>query len=117
MLPPPLPYSHPLCYFPCFYLMKGWMEKRPLGNTLNKCRTEMWENLKSLWMVWVPFQIINFSVVPLHLRIPYGKEGLPLPPHVHAGSAPPCLTSIVLILTGIMLRVASRASALATTLQ
>lgn len=31
----------------------------------------MWENLKALWAVWVPSQLINFSVVPLHLRVPF----------------------------------------------
>lgn len=24
-----------------------------------------------MWSIWIPAQLINFSVVPLHLRVPY----------------------------------------------
>ena len=62
---------HPFFYFPCFYLMKGYMEGRPLASTYDKYRAELWENCKALWKIWVPAQLVNFAVVPRHLRIPY----------------------------------------------
>mmetsp|Transcript_7269 Transcript_7269/g.15867 ORF Transcript_7269/g.15867 Transcript_7269/m.15867 type:complete len:238 (+) Transcript_7269:230-943(+) len=62
---------HPLMYFPAFYLLRGAMEGRDPRYSLEKCKNEMWENLKALWAVWVPAQLVNFSVVPLHLRVPF----------------------------------------------
>jgi len=62
---------HPLFYFPCFYALKGTVEGRPLASSFTKYQEDMWENCKALWAVWVPAQLVNFGVVPLHLRIPY----------------------------------------------
>ena len=38
---------------------------------MEKYKTEIWDSVKALWAVWVPAQLINFSFVPRHLRIPY----------------------------------------------
>ena len=62
---------HPFVYFPAFYLLKGAAEGRPAGASLAACRAELWDNCKALWMIWVPAQTVNFTVVPRHLRIPY----------------------------------------------
>jgi hypothetical protein len=73
-LPPgPFPSSHPFCYFPTFYLLKGAVEGRPLASTYDAYRAELWDNCKALWKIWVPAQLLNFAVVPRHLRIPYGE--------------------------------------------
>ena len=64
-------HSHPLLYFPAFYSFKGLVEGRPWLSSMSKCRAELWENLKALWMIWVPAQLINFAFVPRHLRIPF----------------------------------------------
>lgn len=62
---------HPLLYFPCFYALKGMVEGRPMTESINDYREHLWENCKALWMIWVPAQMVNFTVVPLHLRIPF----------------------------------------------
>lgn len=62
---------HPLVYFPAFYTLKGAVEGRPIAETYDKYRADLWENCKALWMIWVPAQMVNFTVVPLHLRIPF----------------------------------------------
>lgn len=62
---------HPLMYFPAFYMLKGAVEGRALEDTVAKYRTELWDNLKACWMIWVPAQFVNFTLVPLHLRIPF----------------------------------------------
>uniref|UniRef100_A0A7S0V9X4 Peroxisomal membrane protein n=1 Tax=Polytomella parva TaxID=51329 RepID=A0A7S0V9X4_9CHLO len=62
---------HPTLYFPCFYLLKGFLEGRPVADTFERYREDLWENLKALWTIWVPAQLFNFSVVPFHLRIPF----------------------------------------------
>lgn len=67
--------SHPFMYFPSFYLLKGSMQQRSPAESLRLCYDETWENCKALWAVWVPAQLVNFSVVPMHLRIPFGNLG------------------------------------------
>lgn len=62
---------HPLLYFPSFYLLRGAIEGSPVSSSLSKCYDDMYENLTALWTIWVPAQMINFSFVPLHLRVPY----------------------------------------------
>jgi protein Mpv17 len=53
--------------------MKGVAEERPLASTYHKYSNELWENCKALWMIWVPAQMVNFTLVPRHLRIPFGE--------------------------------------------
>lgn len=53
------------------------MAGQPWQVSLDKYAEDLWPNLKALWMLWVPAQLVNFSVVPMHLRIPFG-ERLPL---------------------------------------
>jgi hypothetical protein len=62
---------HPLLYFPCFYTLRGAIEGSTVSSSLSKCSNDMFENLKALWMIWVPAQLFNFSFVPVHLRVPF----------------------------------------------
>lgn len=62
---------HPILYFPSFYLLRGAMEGQTASASLKSCSEDMPENLKSLWALWVPAQLINFTFVPVHLRIPF----------------------------------------------
>jgi protein Mpv17 len=66
--------SHPFFYFPVFYSMKGFVEGSSPAAVFERYRTELWENCKALWTIWVPAQLVNFSVVPRHLRIPFGES-------------------------------------------
>jgi hypothetical protein len=49
--------SHPLFYFPAFYVLKGTVEGRPLASSIDKYKEDLWENCKALWTVWVPAQV------------------------------------------------------------
>ncbi|KAF5841127.1 hypothetical protein DUNSADRAFT_14302 [Dunaliella salina] len=62
---------HPLCYFPCFYSLKGLVEGRSIEKSLEMYRHDLWDNCLALWSLWVPLQFINFAFVPRHLRIPF----------------------------------------------
>lgn len=64
---------HPLMYFPAFYCTKELvMSSQPdLSRALKDYRTNMKEDLLALWKVWVPATIVNFSFMPMHLRIPF----------------------------------------------
>jgi protein Mpv17 len=54
--------------------MKGYVEGRSPAAIFERYRNELWENCKALWTIWVPAQMVNFSVVPRHLRIPFGES-------------------------------------------
>ena len=66
---------HPFIYFPTFYALKATIEQRPLlegaDSALARYRSEILQSCQALWSVWVPAQIINFTFVPRHLRIPF----------------------------------------------
>lgn len=48
---------HPLIYFPSFFTIKAAVSGQPLSSAADKYRTEIWDSLKALWMVWVPAQV------------------------------------------------------------
>ena len=66
---------HPLLYFPTFYALKATIEQRPLiegrNSAVTRYQAEISDSCKALWAVWVPAQIVNFTFVPTHLRIPF----------------------------------------------
>lgn len=48
---------HPLVYFPSFFAIKAAVSGQPLSAAVDKYRSEIWDSLKALWMVWVPAQV------------------------------------------------------------
>jgi len=62
---------HPFVYFPVFYSIKAAVEGRNWEWVWSKYTNEFRESVKQLWMIWVPCQIVNFAVVPMHYRIPF----------------------------------------------
>lgn len=62
---------HPFVYFPVFYSLKAMVEGNPLSDAFHKYRSELVDNVKALWTIWIPAQLFNFAFVPRHLRIPY----------------------------------------------
>ena len=68
---------HPLCYFPVFYSCQEIVHgdsSSPLTivrNALTNYVPNALEDLKALWTVFVPVSIIQFSVMPMHLRVPF----------------------------------------------
>jgi hypothetical protein len=38
---------------------------------LARYQTNFFEDIKNLWMVWVPVNLVCFSVIPFHLRTPF----------------------------------------------
>lgn len=68
---------HPVMYFPVFYTCQEIVEnsdKNPLmlvPKALDKCLTNLWDDLTSLWSIFIPVSCVQFSVVPTHLRVPF----------------------------------------------
>ena len=48
---------HPLAYFPTFFAVKAAVAGQPLSAAVDKYKSEIWDSLKALWMVWVPAQV------------------------------------------------------------
>ena len=67
---------HPLVLFPCFYCVKETVEQGRAGSEvviagLRKYATNICEDCVVCWSTWVPAFLINFSVCPIHMRIPF----------------------------------------------
>lgn len=62
---------HPLMYFPVFYCLKDVVNGGSIQGGLSKYSVNYQEDLVALWKIWVPSTIINFSLMPMHLRIPW----------------------------------------------
>jgi protein Mpv17 len=65
----------PTLYFPAFYAFKAVVEGRPLvtgeDSAVNRYGAEYFECWKACWALWVPAQVVNFTFVPSHLRLPF----------------------------------------------
>ena len=68
---------HPLCYFPVFYVCQELVRGEPASpvetvrNAITAYRPNAVEDLKALWSVFVPVSIMQFSIMPMHLRVPF----------------------------------------------
>lgn len=62
---------HPLMYFPAFYCLKEAVNGGELSTGLENYRNNYKEDLVALWKLWVPSTIINFTFMPMHMRIPW----------------------------------------------
>jgi len=67
----------PTLFLPAYYTLKAFaisseesMSER-IFNGLKNWRENFWEDIQASWMIWVPAQIVNFGMVPLHYRIPF----------------------------------------------
>ncbi|KAL1524099.1 hypothetical protein AB1Y20_019009 [Prymnesium parvum] len=55
---------NPFVYLPLFYLWTGAVLGRSLAQTREKAEKEYWRTLKATWALFVPFNLVNFGVVP-----------------------------------------------------
>eukprot|EP00210_Caulerpa_lentillifera_P004291 g4094.t1 len=62
---------HPFVYFPVFFITKSLVSGKGFEDAYTKYKLEIWESCKALWGIWLPAQLVNFSMVPRHLRVPY----------------------------------------------
>jgi hypothetical protein len=63
--------NNPVLYFPCFYMMKEYIDGQPLVNGIHRYRKNLYEDVPAIWAVWVPAQLINFSFSPPWFRVPF----------------------------------------------
>ena len=62
---------HPILYFPAFYATKLLVNGGTLSQAADQYRTNFSSDLLALWKLWVPATIINFTLSPFWLRIPF----------------------------------------------
>ena len=63
-------------YYPLFYMvqscvMHGAVSLDLVASGLQRYRVNIATDMCNCWKLWVPAQLVNFSVVPVHLRVPY----------------------------------------------
>eukprot|EP00468_Gymnochlora_sp_CCMP2014_P013262 CAMPEP_0167758878 /NCGR_PEP_ID=MMETSP0110_2-20121227/10715_1 /TAXON_ID=629695 /ORGANISM="Gymnochlora sp., Strain CCMP2014" /LENGTH=398 /DNA_ID=CAMNT_0007645207 /DNA_START=144 /DNA_END=1340 /DNA_ORIENTATION=- len=62
---------HPLLYFPTFYMMKELVMGGKPNDAVKKYKANYKEDILSLWKIWVPATIVNFTFMPMWGRIPF----------------------------------------------
>ena len=62
---------HPFMYFPAFYCLKEVVQGNAPEEGLKRYSKNYKEDLVALWQLWVPSTILNFSLMPMQLRIPW----------------------------------------------
>ncbi|KAL1520062.1 hypothetical protein AB1Y20_023537 [Prymnesium parvum] len=68
---------HPLIYFPVFYTFKEVVQgdsksvQELVGRAMSQYLPNAIDDLKALWSIFVPVSIIQFSLMPMHLRVPF----------------------------------------------
>jgi len=61
----------PLMYYPAFYMIKGQIEGKEPSQSMVEYKNNFASDMRSICQIWIPAQMINFSLVPLYLRMPY----------------------------------------------
>jgi hypothetical protein len=61
----------PFLYFPAFYTIKCIAEKKCIVDVKEMYQKNIYQDLFSIWKLWIPAQIYNFNYVPLYLRMPF----------------------------------------------
>ena len=66
-------------YYPLFYMVQSCvMDSRFDQETatagLERYKRNITSDILYCWTLWVPFQTINFSIVPVHMRVPFAAS-------------------------------------------
>lgn len=69
----------PFVFYPCYYFTKCAIMERPVGHeddsllglTFYKWKTNFFDDLKTSCVIWIPANLINFGLMPMHFRISF----------------------------------------------
>lgn len=56
-----------------YYYVRGLAQDRSIGTTTKQLRRDLPGIMKKNWSVWIPVNLINYSVVPLQQRVLFGS--------------------------------------------
>ena len=63
-------------YYPLFYVVQSCVmnaswSQATASEGIERYKANIATDMVNCWKLWVPFQAINFSVVPVHMRVPF----------------------------------------------
>ena len=69
----------PFIFYPVYYLTKSAIMEKPVGHeddsvpglAFYKWKTNFFDDLKTSWTIWIPANLINFGMMPMHFRISF----------------------------------------------
>lgn len=61
----------PIMYYPSFYMIKGYLEKQSVNDIIKTYNENIKNDMIAIWKVWFPAQMVNFTFIPIHLRMPF----------------------------------------------
>jgi protein Mpv17 len=59
----------PVFYVPTFFITTGMLQGDSLETSVATLTHGYWETMRMTWLMWVPLQSINFSIVPPRMRV------------------------------------------------
>ena len=62
-------FHSPLLYIPSFYVFVGAMEGQNKTKIWGKLKSEWWPSVTACWALWIPVQMLTFSIVPKVHRV------------------------------------------------
>ena len=65
----------PFFDLPLYFSLTSFLDGYTWDGAVERCRVHYWDTLLGTWAVWVPVCIFNFSMVPLHFRVPVAYSG------------------------------------------
>lgn len=61
----------PLLYYPSFYSIKGYLENKTATEIISTYKNNISSDLLAMWKLWIPAQMVNFTFIPIHYRMPF----------------------------------------------
>eukprot|EP00927_Polykrikos_kofoidii_P012775 TRINITY_DN15535_c0_g1_i4.p1 TRINITY_DN15535_c0_g1~~TRINITY_DN15535_c0_g1_i4.p1 ORF type:complete len:223 (+),score=20.94 TRINITY_DN15535_c0_g1_i4:86-670(+) len=59
----------PFLYIPAFYMSVGVLQGSGWSASMESLKADWAQTVVDCWKLWIPLQLLNFSVVPLHMRV------------------------------------------------
>ena len=56
-----------------YFYVRGLSNDKGIGTTSKQLKRELVGIMKGNWSVWIPANLVNYSVVPLQLRVLFGS--------------------------------------------
>jgi len=65
----------PFFDLPVYFSFSAWLEGHDFDSAYKRFKTTYFDSLIGTWCVWLPVSAVNFTLVPIHFRVPVAYVG------------------------------------------